>query len=49
MKEKTTDSLSASTVGPANLASFAPTDQKRRKGQYVYKLLGMNSLEEGAM
>jgi hypothetical protein len=49
MKEETTDSLSASAVGPATLASFAPTDQKRRKEQYVCKILGMSNLKEGAM
>jgi hypothetical protein len=47
---ETTDSLHARAVGAlAILRSFACTDQKRRKGQYVYRLLGKSSLKEGAM
>jgi hypothetical protein len=48
-EEETTDRLCAGAVGtPATLASSAPTDRKKKE-QYVYKLLGTSSLKEGAM
>jgi hypothetical protein len=50
MAEEAADSLRAGDVGaPATLGNFAPTDQKRRKSQYVCRLLRTNSPEEGAM
>jgi hypothetical protein len=40
MEEETTNSLIAEDIGaPITLGSFAPTDQKRRKQQYIYRLL----------
>jgi hypothetical protein len=48
--EETRDSLRAGAVGaPTTQGSFAATEQKRRKEQYGYRLLGTNSLKEGAM
>jgi hypothetical protein len=49
-EEETAGSLRAGEVGaPASLGSIAPTDQKRRKWQYVCRLLATSSLKEGAM
>jgi hypothetical protein len=42
-------SLRARAAGvPPAFRSFARTDQKKKKWKYVFRLLGTNSLKEGA-